>query len=131
RILLVVPTYKPEWEIPGGTVEENESPKDACIREISEELGTELRIGNLLTLDYRAEDDNGTELLIFLFDGGVLDESTIARIALPEDELAGFHFVTPQEAQHQLIPALYQLVINGLSQRLNRSTLYTERLTAA
>ena len=39
KVLIVVPAYKPEWEIPGGTVENNESPKQACIREVKEELG--------------------------------------------------------------------------------------------
>lgn len=34
RILLLEPTYKDNWEIPGGIIEENESPKEACEREI-------------------------------------------------------------------------------------------------
>ena len=69
KVLLVVPTYKSEWEIPGGTVEENESPKQACEREVLEELGISVKIGRLLRLDYRAETDHATELLIFLFEG--------------------------------------------------------------
>ena len=52
KVLIVVPTYKPEWEIPGGTVESNESPKQACIREVREELGIEIPIGQLLRLNY-------------------------------------------------------------------------------
>src|SRR5690606_12767250 len=39
RLLIVNPTYKDGWEIPGGAVEANESPLDGCIREIREELG--------------------------------------------------------------------------------------------
>ncbi len=39
RLLVVNPTYKETWEIPGGVVEQNESPRDAVIREVSEELG--------------------------------------------------------------------------------------------
>ena len=35
-VLLVNPTYKEPWEIPGGIVEANESPKRACIREVQE-----------------------------------------------------------------------------------------------
>ena len=39
RVLLVKPTYKKTWDIPGGYVEPGESPRAACIREIREELG--------------------------------------------------------------------------------------------
>ena len=42
RVLLVNPTYKTHWEIPGGMVEENEAPGAACRREISEELGLDM-----------------------------------------------------------------------------------------
>jgi 8-oxo-dGTP diphosphatase len=34
RTLLVKPTYKPGWEIPGGTVEANESPSQTCTCEV-------------------------------------------------------------------------------------------------
>ncbi len=39
RVLLVEPVYKRNWEIPGGVVELNESPRAACVREAGEELG--------------------------------------------------------------------------------------------
>ena len=38
RVLLVEPTYKPYWEIPGGAVEGDESPYTAVVRERSEEV---------------------------------------------------------------------------------------------
>ena len=39
RVLLVHPTYKDTWDIPGGYVERGESPAAACRRELKEELG--------------------------------------------------------------------------------------------
>jgi 8-oxo-dGTP diphosphatase len=45
RVLLVRPTYKPSWEIPGGVVETDESPAAAVAREVREELGIALFIG--------------------------------------------------------------------------------------
>jgi ADP-ribose pyrophosphatase YjhB (NUDIX family) len=39
RVLLVDPTYKETWDLPGGAVEAEESPHAACRREVSEELG--------------------------------------------------------------------------------------------
>jgi hypothetical protein len=43
RILLVDPTYKPDWDLPGGMAEANEPPAEALRRELREELGLDLR----------------------------------------------------------------------------------------
>lgn len=45
--------FKDGWEFPGGKVEENETLKDALVREIKEELDTEIEVGELLgTVEY-------------------------------------------------------------------------------
>ena len=38
--------YKDWWEFPGGKIEENESPRDAVSREIREELGVSIGVGD-------------------------------------------------------------------------------------
>ena len=38
--------YKDWWEFPGGKIEENESPRDAVSREIGEELGVSIGVGD-------------------------------------------------------------------------------------
>ena len=54
QILLVNPTYKEVWEIPGGVVEAMEAPRAACIREVEEEIGLVIDPGRLLSIDYVA-----------------------------------------------------------------------------
>jgi len=45
--------FKGGWEFPGGKIEPNETPQEALVREIQEELETEIEVGELLhTVEY-------------------------------------------------------------------------------
>ena len=45
--------FKGGWEFPGGKVNDGEYPKDALVREIREELDTEIVVGDLIeTVEY-------------------------------------------------------------------------------
>jgi ADP-ribose pyrophosphatase YjhB (NUDIX family) len=115
RVLIVEPTYKPTWEIPGGVVEAGESPRQTCVRECAEELGIEPRIGRLLALEFKSEPEPMGDSIMFIYDGGVLSEP--ATISLQETELRCFRFVVPEELEALVSPRLAHRVHCALAAR--------------
>jgi len=124
RVLAVEPTYKPQWELPGGAVENGESPWTAARREVSEELGLDWRPGRLLVMDYvpaRAERGEGVAAV---FDGGILAASVTLR--LPSAELRSHAFVAVDQL-HGFLPALLvRRAIAAVMARQRGQTAYLE-----
>jgi ADP-ribose pyrophosphatase YjhB (NUDIX family) len=91
RVLIVQPVYKESWDIPGGYVEPGESPRQACIREVREELGITPPIGRLLVVDWAPSDGEGDKIL-FVFAGGRLDAATAQQITLDDAEVRAYRY---------------------------------------
>ncbi|HWD78479.1 MAG TPA: NUDIX hydrolase [Kribbella sp.] len=102
-ILFLEPTYKPTLDIPGGIVEADESPYDACHREVQEEIGLDLEIGRLLVVDWVPAHGPWSDSIAFIFDGGVLDTPTLT---LDPTEARAHHFLTLAEATPHLRPSM-------------------------
>lgn len=95
RVLVVQPTYKTAWEVPGGTVERGESARDACARELTEELGVHVAMGRLLVVEHQTLADDKGDSIMFVYDGGVLPDTAVLSPA--DDELQGVAFVAVDE----------------------------------
>lgn len=126
QLLLVNPTYKPQWEIPGGLVELNESPRAACMREVKEELGLSKTCERLLCLDYLHANQERTEGIMFIFWGGMLSAVEIASIRLPETELSEYRFLDMAEAAQLVTPAMANRLRKSLEAVFTENTIYIE-----
>jgi ADP-ribose pyrophosphatase YjhB (NUDIX family) len=126
QILIVQPTYKPVWEIPGGVTEENESPRNCAAREVLEELNLEIVVGRLLVVDYTSENEEYTEALMWVFDGGILSDSQILSVKLPTSELKSFRFVDVDSLPEFVIPRMQRRLEQAFEAILNNKTLYLE-----
>jgi 8-oxo-dGTP diphosphatase len=124
RVLLVEPVYKPDWEVPGGCVEADESPRAAAEREVREELGLSVSVGRVLVIDWVGPRDDRTEGLMLIFDGGTLADGDAIR--LPADELRGWAWCTEPEAAGRLSPLLARRVAAAMRARAAGAAVYLE-----
>ena len=126
RMLLVDPKYKPDWDLPGGMVEANEPPADAARRELKEELGLDLQVGNLLCVDWVSPHGPWDDLISFIFDGGVLDRDQITGLKLLDGELTSLEFCTPDQAATRLRPYVWRRVSAALDALTSGWTPYLQ-----
>lgn len=103
RLLLLKPTYKKRWTVPGGQMEANgESPWEACRRETREECGLDVSHGQLVCVDFLRPRPNRPGGMRFLFDCGTLPDQQLDTITLQEDEVSEHRFEDPTRAADYL-----------------------------
>src|ERR1700720_4861099 len=89
RLLILKPTYKSGWTIPGGVMEaDGETPWEACRREVREECGIEVRRGRLACMDFRRPKPGRAGGIRFLFDCGRIDDQRLPGIVAHPEEAA-------------------------------------------
>lgn len=87
RILLVEPSYKSHWDIPGGSVDAGEAPWATARREVREELGIDRSFTRPLVIDHVANDGRMPEGIAFIFDGGLITEAEVRALDLIDPEI--------------------------------------------
>ncbi|MET8552950.1 NUDIX hydrolase [Micromonospora zamorensis] len=101
NVLLVKPTYRDHWAFPGGYVDEGEYPHEACAREIREELGVSVVVGDLLIVDWAPPAGQRPRAIIsFTFDCG--SRASLDGLSLSAQELEDIAFFPLQEAEQRL-----------------------------
>jgi 8-oxo-dGTP diphosphatase len=89
RLLILKPTYKSGWTIPGGVMEaDGESPWEACRREVREETGIEVDRGRLAAVDLRRQRPDRPGGVRFLFDCGKVSDQALSGLVLQPEEIS-------------------------------------------
>ena len=99
NILTVQPSYKNTWQLPGGGVDDGESPEGAAVREVKEETGLNISVNDLILKGTIYKKDE--ELLLVLFEYKYLLEEDVI-IQVEEGEISGYQFAPPAETASHL-----------------------------
>jgi 8-oxo-dGTP diphosphatase len=116
RLLILKPTYKKGWTIPGGQIDAvGESPWEACRRETREECGLEVSRGRLVCVDFRRPRPDRPGGVRFLFHCGVLADAELAGIRLQDGEIAEHRLLEPAAAAELLSGPIRRRVAAGVA----------------
>ncbi|MFJ7590176.1 NUDIX domain-containing protein [Streptomyces sp. NPDC097617] len=115
RLLIVHSASGGPWHLPGGIVEQGESPLDAARREAREELGIaiDIREYDLFAVEWlQATRPGRRDRVVFLFAGPVLDADS--PFSLQPDELDMWRWAARGELDGLLHPTVARRIVGPL-----------------
>lgn len=129
RILILKPSYKGHFELPGGMVLATESPGDGAARELREELGLTVPVGRVLAVDTSsaAAGRHGRALTCFVYATEPLTPDQVAGLEFLDGEVEEAHWMDRAEAAAALPPRLMARVEAGLHALATGTVVHLER----
>lgn len=127
RVLVVDPTYKEGWDLPGGMVEANESPTVGAQRELTEELGMAVIVGRPLVVEWVGAHGPWDDQIVFVFDGGTLPDSHTSNISIRDEELNRWRFVEIDEIRQEMRQHIWRRLRAAADAVATGATAYLER----
>ena len=125
RLLILKPTYKAGWTIPGGVMEAGgETPWQACQREVREECGIVLKRARLACMDFRPPRPGRPGGIRYLFDAGRLRARALDAIIVQAEEISEYRLVSLAEAAQLLRRPIARRVDAAV--RAGKATVYLE-----
>ena len=124
RFLLCELTYKQQWDLPGGVAEPSESPVTSLERELREELGLELPVGDLAAVDWLPPYKQWEDAVLLVFDLGSVPD-LVERAVLQPSELRAVHWTRPEQAADHVAPYVARL-LDALAARPPGHCLFLE-----
>lgn len=125
ELLIVEPSYKERWDIPGGVSEAGETLLDTVLREVHEELGIKVEARSLLCIDLKPGREPVPDSIQSIFEIVPLSAQQLADIRVDGDEIIDYGFFPVEEALPRL-DAIAPRVRMAIEARENRTVYYLE-----
>lgn len=126
RVLLCETSFKPDWELPGGIVEPTESPREACEREMVEEMEYAPAVGRVLVVDWLRPYKGWEDALELVFATEVVTEADLPLFVADGVEIRALHWVAPDELDAVMTPFGAARARSAVAALASGVTLYTE-----
>lgn len=95
------------WEIPGGRMNIDEEPREAVAREIMEELGVAISVGEVVYMGQFIHESEGKRAFVIVYEASLVDET--AEFVLSDAEVCEIAWVSKDELTHfELFPEYSQ-----------------------
>ncbi len=101
------------WDIPGGMVEEGETPSAAAIRETKEEVNLDIVIGPILHEDSNYDESKGTVFTRIVYQAELRDGQDENNIILQEDEHSEYRLVKDITEVDKPVDYLFDTIENA------------------
>ncbi|MFC2769860.1 NTP pyrophosphohydrolases including oxidative damage repair enzymes [Streptococcus gordonii] len=104
----VYPSY---WDIPGGSVEENELPREAALREVMEEVNQKIRIDKIIHEDSQFDASKDTVFTRLVYAGRITEQRDII---LDPEEHSDFVWISSLKdiESNLVVPYLLEILVD-------------------
>ncbi len=107
----IYPLY---WDIPGGSVEDMELPREGAIREAIEEVGLRVNIKNIIHEDSNLDQQKNTIFTRLVYEGEIEETDSEINIILDPEEHLEYRWIKSLEEleQENILPYVKEIFRN-------------------